>query len=56
MDNQQTAIIKATYTRARGVAKANIRYIQHRKGLGGTKPPGNSSEQRAHWNGYRRIR
>jgi hypothetical protein len=37
MDNQQTAIIKATYTRARGVAKANIRYIQHRKGLGGHK-------------------
>ena len=37
MDNQQTAIIKATYTRARGVAKANIRYIQHRKGLDGKK-------------------
>jgi hypothetical protein len=37
MNNQQTAIIKATYTRARGAAKANIRYIQHRKGLDGHK-------------------
>ncbi len=35
MDNQQTAIIKATYTKARGAAKANIRYIQHRKGKDG---------------------
>ncbi len=37
MDNQQTAIIKATYTRARELAKANIRYIQHRKRLDGKK-------------------
>jgi hypothetical protein len=26
------AIVKASYTRSRGAAKANIRYIQHRKG------------------------
>jgi hypothetical protein len=37
MNNQHTAIIKATYTRARRVAKANIRYIQHRKGKDGHK-------------------
>jgi hypothetical protein len=37
MDNQQTAVIKASYTRARGLAKANIRYIQHRKGRDGQK-------------------
>ena len=35
MDNQQTAIIKASYTRTRALAKANVRYIQHRKGLAG---------------------
>jgi hypothetical protein len=35
MDNQQTAIIKASYTRTRALAKANIRYIQHRKGVEG---------------------
>jgi hypothetical protein len=34
-DVHTTAIIKATYTRARATAKANIRYIQHRKGLEG---------------------
>jgi hypothetical protein len=37
MDNQQTAIIKASYTRESGAAKANIRYIQHRKGLEGQR-------------------
>jgi hypothetical protein len=39
MENQSTnmAVVKATYTRARGAAKANIRYIQHRKGLAGHK-------------------
>jgi hypothetical protein len=37
MDNQQTAVIKASYTRARRLAKANIRYIQHRKGRDGQK-------------------
>jgi hypothetical protein len=37
MNNNATAIIKATYTRARGAAKANIRYIQHRKGKDGHK-------------------
>ena len=37
MNTQQAAIIKATYTRARGAAKANIRYIQHRNGLAGKK-------------------
>jgi hypothetical protein len=37
MDNQQTAIIKASYTRASALAKANIRYIQHRKGLEGQR-------------------
>ena len=37
MDNQQTAIIKASYTRTRALAKANVRYIQHRKGLAGNR-------------------
>jgi hypothetical protein len=37
MANNTTAIIKATYTRERGAAKANIRYIQHRKGRDGHK-------------------
>jgi hypothetical protein len=37
MTGQSRAIIKATFTRARGAAKANIRYIQHRKGLDGHK-------------------
>jgi hypothetical protein len=37
MTNQTMAIIKASYTRASGLAKANIRYIQHRKGKEGAK-------------------
>ncbi len=37
MSGQSRAIIKATFTKARGAAKANIRYIQHRKGLDGHK-------------------
>src|SRR2546421_586677 len=31
------AIVKASYTRKRGVAKANIRYITHRAGKDGEK-------------------
>jgi hypothetical protein len=31
------AVVKARYTRSRGRAKANIRYIQHRKGREGEK-------------------
>ncbi len=31
------AIVKASYTKSRGGAKANIRYIQHRRGKDGAK-------------------
>lgn len=31
------AIVKATYTKSRGVAKASVRYIQHRPGKDGQK-------------------
>jgi hypothetical protein len=37
MSTQAMAIVKATYTRDSGAAKANIRYIQHRKGRDGHK-------------------
>jgi hypothetical protein len=37
MNKQHMAIVKASYTRSASVAKAYIRYIQHRKGLDGQK-------------------
>jgi hypothetical protein len=37
MNKQHMAIVKASYTRSASVAKAYIRYIQHRKGLDGRK-------------------
>jgi hypothetical protein len=37
MSRQQMAVLTARYTRSRGIAKAYIRYIQHRKGKDGQK-------------------
>jgi hypothetical protein len=37
MNRPHMAIVKASYTRSASVAKAFIRYIQHRKGLDGQK-------------------
>jgi hypothetical protein len=37
MSIHHMAIVKANYTRSSGLAKANIRYIQHRRGKDGEK-------------------
>src|SRR5438874_5868906 len=52
------AIVKATYTKNRGGAKASIRYMQHRKGRDGAKTTRNlfgSDGLMGKWEAYRMI-
>src|SRR5437588_5471819 len=52
------AIVKATYTKSRGGAKASIRYIEHRPGKDGEKvnrTPFGSDGAMGRWQAYRLI-
>src|SRR5205823_15100425 len=52
------AIVKATYTKSRGGAKASIRYMQHRPGKDGDKSTRNlfgSDGLMGRWQAYRMI-